>query len=255
MLSFCGCANLPGTSISELENRTVSYSSEGEGTPVVVLEAGMGVSMSTWAPIFENPGEITKVYAYNRPGYGHSSIEEAPSSARILAEQLHQNLEATDHNPPYLLAGHSAGGLYVNMFARMYPEEVAGVLLIDSSHPLQFEYFKNDQPLLYSAFVTTTALGKTSYEASILENVHAEFDQAAAFPNVPLVVLTAEKSSLLETPAMRKQWLEFQADLAGMSTGAKHQVVEGSGHFIHRDKPQVVIDEITSLVNASRKIQ
>ncbi len=223
--------------------------------PVVVLEAGMGPSMSTWAPIFESVSQVTKVYAYNRPGYGRSTIGEVPGSARILAKQLHQNLEATGHKPPYLLTGHSAGGLYVNMFARMYPEEVAGVLLIDSSHPSQFEYFRKEQPLLHSALITTSAIGKMTYEASILKNVHAEFDQITSFPDIPLVVLTAEKSSLFESQAMRKKWLEFQVDLAEMSTQAKHKVIEGSGHFIHSDKPQVVIKEIIGLINAFRKIQ
>lgn len=255
VLLLYGCASLPYESISELGDRKVSYSSKGVGSPVVILEAGMGPSMSTWAPIFEDISEITKVYAYNRPGYGRSTGGKTPSTARMLVEQLHHNLEVSGHSPPYLLVGHSAGGLYVNMFARIYPEEVAGVLLIDSSHPSQFEYFKNERPLLYSAFVATTSLGNATYEAFILKNIHKEFRNIAPFPDVPLVVLTAEKSSLFETPAMRDKWLEFQMDLSTMSTEAKHMVVKGSSHFIHRDNPNAVVAEITSLINAYKNAQ
>ena len=130
-----------------------------------------------------------------------------------------------------MLVGHSAGGLYVNVFARIYPEEVAGVVLIDSTHPLQFEYFRKDQSILYAVFVTSTATGNTRYEASILRNIHAEFASIEPFPDIPLVVLTAENSSLFETAEMRNKWLEFQQDLASMSIYATHKVIAGSGHF------------------------
>ena len=156
---------------------------------------------------------------------------------------------------PYLLVGHSAGGLYVNVFARIYPEEVAGVVLIDSTHPLQFEYFRKDQSILYAVFVTSTATGNTRYEASILRNIHAEFASIEPFPDIPLVVLTAENSSLFETAEMRNKWLEFQQDLASMSIYATHKVIAGSAHFIHKDKPQVVIAEITRIINEFKNIQ
>ena len=150
-----------------------------------------------------------------------------------------------------MLVGHSAGGLYVNVFARMYPDEVSGVVLIDSTHPSQFVYFRNEQPVLYSAFVSSTAVGKLAYEASILKHIDREFKNIEPFPNVPLTVLTAEKSSLFETPGMRRKWLEFQKDLAGMSTFGTHKIVAGSGHFIHKDKPEIVIREILRLVDSN----
>jgi pimeloyl-ACP methyl ester carboxylesterase len=209
--------------------------------------------MSTWVPIFESLTEVTRVFAYDRPGYGRSSLHQYPETARELAEQLRQNLVATGHTPPYVLAGHSAGGLYVNVFARLFPNDVAGVVLIDATHPSQFEYIKEEQPILYSTFITTTAMGKTRYEASILKNMHTEFASFGPFPDIPLVVLTAEKSSIFENEKMRKKWLEFQEDLASMSFKATHKIVAGSGHFIHKDKPNIVIKEIKRIVSTSRK--
>ncbi|MDH3376783.1 MAG: alpha/beta hydrolase [Gammaproteobacteria bacterium] len=255
ILFLAGCASLPDTSIRDIQNRKVAYAGKGEGSPIIVLESGMGPSMTTWAPIFENLSQITRVFAYNRPGYGRSTLNKVPTTARELAEQLHQNLISTGHAPPYLLVGHSAGGLYVNVFARMYPEEVVGVVLIDSTHPSQFEYFRKERPVLHTAFITTTAIGNTAYEASILKNIHTEFASIEPFPNIPLVVLTAEKSSLFETAKMRKKWVEFQEDLANMSTHSTHKVVLGSGHFIHKDNPQLVIEEITRLISGSKNIQ
>jgi pimeloyl-ACP methyl ester carboxylesterase len=246
-----GCASLSNTRVRDIEGRKVAYASKGEGSPVIVLESGMGPSMSTWAAIFENLSQLTRVFAYDRPGCRRSTQNQVPKTGRGLADQLHQNLVSTDHAPPYLLVGHSAGGLYLNIFARMYPEKVVGVVLIDSTHPFQFEYFKKDHPILYTAFVTTTAIGNTRYEASILKNIHAEFASIESFPNIPLIVLTAESSSIFVTTKMRKKWLEFQEDLANMSINATHKVIAGSGHFIYKDKPQIVVEEITRLLNPS----
>jgi hypothetical protein len=105
---------------------------------------------------------------------------------------------------------------------------------------------------LYIAFVTVTAIGTTRYEASILKNIHAEFASIEPFPNIPLVVLTSESYSIFETTKMRKKWLEFQEDLANMSIYATHKVVTGSGHFIYKDKPQYVVEEITMLFNETK---
>lgn len=249
---LAGCAGLPGVSLEGIQSRKVEIAAKGEGGPVVVLESGMGPSMSTWSPIFERLSKITRVFSYNRPGYGRSTMSGAPATAREIAEQLRQNLLATGHEPPYLLVGHSAGGIYVNLFARLYPAEVAGVVLIDSTHPSQFDYFRKERPLLYSTFTATTALGSARYEASILKSVHNEFSSIAPFPDIPLIVLTAERSSLFETPGMRKKWLEFQRDLAQMSSKSRHRVVDGSSHFIYRDKPGVVIAEISALIDGFR---
>jgi pimeloyl-ACP methyl ester carboxylesterase len=251
-LFLAGCASLPNVKVHDIQNRRVAYASKGEGTPVIVLESGYGALMSTWAPIFESLSEVTRVFAYDRPGYGHSALNQAPATARELAEQLHQNLISTGHAPPYVLVGHSGGGLYVNVFARMYPAEVAGVVLIDSSHPLQFEYYRKEQPNRYSELVTITANGKTKYEGSILKNIHTEFASIEPFPNIPIIVLTAEKIAPVE---FHEKWLEFQEDLANMSTKATHRIVTGSSHWVHKDKPQVVIEEITRLINTSENVQ
>lgn len=252
VLFMAGCASLPGMNVKDIDSRKVAYAAGGEGAPVIVLESGMGSNMSTWSSVFDSLIQITSVFAYDRPGYGHSRQHRNPASATELVRQLHQNLTTTGQTPPYLVVGHSAGGLYVNIFARMYPHETAGVVLLDSSHPRQTEYFRNQRPMLYSAFLATTAIGKTAHEADILINIHGEFEGLAPFPDVPLTVLTAERSSVFETSAMRKQWLEFQKDIAGMSSRSVHKIVEDSGHFIHKDKPQAVIDEITRFVNLAK---
>lgn len=244
-ISLAGCARSPNVKVYAFDGRRVAYIGRGEGSPVVVLESGYGVLLSTWEPIFDSLSKVTSVYAYDRPGYGRSTQEQPPTTAREVAEQLHQNLVSTGYAPPYVLVGHSVGGLYVNVFARIYPAEVAGVVLIDPSHSLQFEHLREEQQGQYSEFLTTTANGERAYEGSILRNIHAEFASIEPFPDVPLVVLTAETT----------EHVEYHEDLAGMSAQASHRVVAGSGHFIHQDQPQIVIEEIKSLLNTVQEAE
>ncbi len=220
---------------------------------MVVLETGMGPTMDTWRSIFDEVSASTRVFAYNRPGYGRSSARQAPQSAQDIAERLHRTLRQTGHPPPYVLVGHSAGGLYAAVFARTYPDEVAGVVLIDSSHPSQFDYLKAEKPVLHGMLITSASVGRRRYESKILRGLSREAENWGPFPDVPLVVLTAEKSSLFETRAMRKQWLVFQREFAAMSAQSTHIFVDGSHHFIYKDKPEVVIRAIKNVVDQAHR--
>ncbi|MEO1261745.1 MAG: alpha/beta hydrolase [Bacteroidota bacterium] len=248
-LFFCSCATLKNVTQKQVNNRKVEYVEAGNGSPTVVLETGLGPDIKTWLPIFDSLAAITHVFAYNRPGYGNSGLLHAPENVKQVAEQLHENLKATGQQAPYILMGHSAGGLYINMFARLYPDEVASVVFLDASHPEQFEYFRKHQPLLYSMLVSSTTKSKRKYELSIIKGTMSDFVDAPPFPNVPIVVLTAgKKSSPLETDRLRQKWLRFQSELAALSEESNHVVVEGSGHFIHKDKPGVVLEEIRKII-------
>jgi pimeloyl-ACP methyl ester carboxylesterase len=250
-LFFCSsCETLKNVQQTNIDGRQVEYTTAGSGSPTIVFETGMGKDINTWFSVFDSLSKHTAVFAYNRPGYGQSNLRNAPRNVREIAEQLHQNLKSTRQKPPYLLVGHSAGGLYVNMFARLFPEEVAGVVFLDASHPDQFEYFRKHQIVLYNILITSARKGKRRYEESIVKNTQSDFKDAPAFPDVPVLVLTAgKKSSPLETEKLRNKWLEFQADLAALSTKSKQIIVEGSGHFVHKDKPNIVIQEIIRLIN------
>lgn len=110
----------------------------GEGGPTVILESGVGGNTLLWGYIQPIIAETTRVCAYDRAGYGWS---EASSSARTtpnMAEELHILLTQVGIQPPYILAGHSYGGIIVRTYAALYPDEVAGLVFIDATHPNQF---------------------------------------------------------------------------------------------------------------------
>ena len=222
---------LPGTGLISIEDRQVNYASVGEGSPVVVFESGMGQPMTTWLPVFEEVGEITKVFAYNRPSYEISSEVPSIHSTQEIAELLQQNLYETGNMPPYIFVGHSFGGILANAFARIYPEDVIGIVFVDASHPRQL--------IALEATGVEHPTSELDYENEILFNMHDEFESLDAFPDIPLFVLTAEGS--VNESAL---WFELQQELASLSSDSIHEVVNETGHFIHNDNPEKVIDAI-----------
>ena len=109
----------------------------GQGKPTVVLEAAQGDCSLDWRGVQAAAAEFTRVCAYDRPGLGWSSPGATALTADQMAENLRQALETAGESGPYVLVGHSIGGVYVRVFAQKYPEDVAGLVLVDSAHENQ----------------------------------------------------------------------------------------------------------------------
>jgi pimeloyl-ACP methyl ester carboxylesterase len=122
----------------------------GEGSPTVILEAGGSSPGMVWYLVQERVSEFTRVCSYDRPGFGWSEPAPGPLSSEQVADLLHQLLTTADVPGPYILVGHSVGGVYARSYVQQYPSEVAGMVLVDSSHEsqkLRFppEYLKFDE--------------------------------------------------------------------------------------------------------------
>jgi len=111
----------------------------GEGSPTVVVDAGNGDFSLGWFDIQPEVAKSTRICTYDRAGYGWSDASPKPRTAKVMAEELHTLLVNAGIKPPYVLVGHSLGGHNVHMFADQYPDEVAGIVLVDSAHPQQFQ--------------------------------------------------------------------------------------------------------------------
>ncbi|NTU55284.1 MAG: alpha/beta hydrolase [Anaerolineales bacterium] len=108
----------------------------GSGSPTVVIDAGNGSFSIEWMPIQEELSQTTRVCVYDRAGYGWSEAGPQPRDGMQVVSELHDLLRSADESGPYLLVGHSLGGVHVRLFAAQYPDEVAGLILIDTAYPL-----------------------------------------------------------------------------------------------------------------------
>ena len=169
-----GCAAvaaLKGDESLQADGRTYSFQRSGSGPVTVVFESGLGDGMDKWSKVAERVSPLATVLSYDRAGYGASSATSDRRSAIEIVADLRAVLHATGLTPPYVLVGHSLGGLYMQYFARQYPQEVAGLVLVESSHWDQQARMTQDAP------GSMNAVKVLSF--AMAPNVRAEFEDSA----------------------------------------------------------------------------
>jgi pimeloyl-ACP methyl ester carboxylesterase len=107
----------------------------GTGSPTVVIDTGVGDWSTTWVGIQARVAAITRICIYDRAGYGWSEVGPQPRTSQQFVKELHVLLERADISGPYIMVGHSLGGLTARLFAYDYPLEVVGVVFVDSLNP------------------------------------------------------------------------------------------------------------------------
>ena len=122
-----------------VNGRQMHISCSGAGKFTVIIEAGAGADSLSWQGIQNHLNSFTRVCTYDRAGHGWSQPRSGRQDAEEIARELHALLGQAGVHPPLVLMGHSAGGLFVREYAREFPSEIAGVVLIDSSSPQQID--------------------------------------------------------------------------------------------------------------------
>ena len=242
----------------------------GQGKPAVILEAGAGEDSTTWEDIVPFVAQFSQVMAYDRAGLGRSTGPSSSRTALHLVADLHGLLQASQFEGPYLLVGHSLGALVCRLYTQQYRREVAGLVLLDGPHPEQGERFTTAlteagwQEHELARPILTMASGVTPEqhpEGLDFATSLAQVDQAQTFDDLPLVVISAGKSQAEVMPELPVQaalafdwtWDKMQGELTKLSTRGVHLRAKRSGHYIHYDEPELVIETIHQTVRAIRQ--
>lgn len=251
---------IPEKRLATLDSGAVEYATTGNAKPMIVFISGGGpAEMNTWGEVYREARNISSVFAYNRYGDGKSARTDVPQTGKRVVATLRAALRAAGSAPPYVLVGHSLGGLYANLYARLHPAEVAGVVLVDSSHPDQGELNRGAYQGWFMRGVNGVLLGtyslinptKYSEFTSFAETV-AEYRAAGPFPDVPLIVISAGQRAPISPEGV--QFIErLQQNLVGLSPQGRRIIAEGSGHRVPIDRPDVVVEAIRDVVEAARR--
>ena len=214
-----------------------------------MFEAGLGDGKEAWKSVFAEVGKSTTVFAYDRGGHGTSTARSTDRSAKQIVAELRSLLQAAHVDPPFVLVGHSIGGLYVNLFARTYPMEIAGVVFVDARHEDFSERCKAARARMCGppVFLMRLIGGGTLEEYKSAPASMQQVRDAGAFPPVPITVLTGTRRPL-EGAAFTAAWLETHEEMSGMVTDGKHLICEHCGHDVHKDDPGQVIDAIRDVI-------
>lgn len=146
--SFASTYPAPGV-VRSVGDHDLHIACRGHGRPTVVLISGLGEFSASWARIRDGVSPTTRVCAYDRAGQGWSDDVAHPQDGIAAAEDLHVLLATAGETGPFVLVGHSIGGPYSMTYADRYPDEVAGMVLLDSTSPHQFDAIPN-YPVQYA---------------------------------------------------------------------------------------------------------
>jgi hypothetical protein len=210
----------------------LNFECQGEGSPTVILESGWGADYSYWSSVMQNVSEITRVCAVSR------RVELGIGAAQQHVDELHQFLGLVGIEAPYVLVGHSYGGLTSRIFADEYPDEVVGMVLVDSAVEGQVERFievmDNETITDYMAIPVDESAAFPYFETSSERAAEIE-----SLGDIPLIVLTAEHFADVSSDpiaieietTLRPVWInELQAGLVSLSTQGTQIVVPNTTH-------------------------
>ena len=256
----------------------------GRGSPTVVFESGLGGTSLDWNRVQPEVSRFTRACSYDRAGYGWSERGPEPRHADRIATELETLLLHAGVPPPYLLVGHSFGGLAIRLFAaRNERRAVAGLVLVDATHEHQFQRMESAglrvpmaptgrrfvianhglvpsalpdelKPLAQRLALARKAIRTLHGELGSLRHSARQVDSIRRAPDVPVIVLarSPRRDADRHHERLDEAWLDLQRELADTMENGSFQMVPGSGHYIHLERPERVVGAVWTIVDAYR---
>jgi|SRR5690349_8202131 pimeloyl-ACP methyl ester carboxylesterase len=241
---------------------------EGTGRPAVVFEAGLGDSLDTWSPILPTIARSATVIAYSRAGFGRSDVSPAGRSARQEVKELHELLARLHLAKPYVLVGRSYGSILVRLYTSLYPNDVAGLVivegtheqqvrrwgLIDSSYPGAFRRY-------YDSVLKTMPDGPEASEMRETVRIQGTggVEGLAPLPDIPIAVITSMKADpkaeyVNGRPEGHVVWRALHDEWFQRSSNGLHIETTHSGHDTQHEEPHLVIQAIQFVLDRVRAL-
>lgn len=266
-----GPAGWDDASLIDVGGHRLAFRQAGEAAPVVALEMGLGTSGSSYDAIAQRVASFARVVWYDHAGVGCSEPAPKPRTIADLAADLHTLLHAVQIPPPYALVGHSLGGLTVRYYQRQYPTDVAALVLIDSAHEEQRERLlatlppeSPDEAAALAQYRQALAVSWADPQANDegIDNLanSALMRHDHDLGDLPLVVISRGQAQAPigwspELQTQREQvWRQMQRELAALSSRSVHLIAERSGHLVHKEQPDIIVEGIRQAVSLVRNL-
>lgn len=290
-------AGIPGK-LYDVNGTPMHLYCTGQGSPVIVLETGLGDDFTIWAKVQPALSKITRVCSYDRAGWGWSPRRAGPRDADTISAELHQLLAAAGVQTPFVLMGHSIAGLYLRSYAMHYPAQLAGLVLIDAATPLQNDRLpqslitiqdaqRRDLPYQEALMAlgwyrvqglctdvppgmesagawiradscVPSQMGAMAAELDALRTSGNETIHAGPFGQLPILIFSRDPDvvpSNWPAPVAKANavvWTQMQEESKALSTNSRRIIAKRSDHYVHIDRPELVIDDVTKFVGDIR---
>lgn len=246
--------SMPNLRKASINGKTLEYTVSGAGSPTIVLVNGSGGPVEGWYKVYPVLETLGTVFAYNRFGIGGSDKPSEPQTGSVVIATLRELLAYVGLQPPYILVGHSLGGLYVNLFARKFPDEVIGVVLLDATAPEDVRLLSKET----SAFqrlaqtILNAIIAKDEYDETMhLDQTVSLIEDAGSFPDIQLIVVSGGNPSWLTPQKVCEIRARNQATLTALSSSGRQVIAAHSGHFPQFTEPAVVIQAVRDIIEIS----
>lgn len=253
MAALAGCANTASNnSATQANHSPITYHYERGAThsqsPTVVFQSGLGDDHTVWRAVLQHLSKQVSSFSYDRPGYGASTATSMARDPCHIAQEQHALLKRVGVKPPYILVGHSLGGLYEYTYAQLYPEEVAGLILLDPTHPQHWQRIQTELPhiatLLSTAMMLMGATARQEFkeQQNCLNQLKPELAS-----QIPVRLLLSSQRQALEQGGFEQLIKQLSLDWQRMTHAPQIQN-SPSGHYIQKEQPALVVDAIHELL-------
>jgi pimeloyl-ACP methyl ester carboxylesterase len=270
-------ATLPGVSMIQVNGRamrarTANLENRKPGQPIIVLESGSVQQLENWNSIFDQVAHLGPVVAYDRPGIGRSEFDGQPQTLEHVVQTLHALLSQLKAAPPYVLVGHSYGGLLIMTFTNRYPSEVAGLAYLDAPDPsmslADLDAISPDMRRIFLSELDTFPPDLPVGMKAEIDNLRGLLaDDMAGLHGVKPpkgiptgVLISAGKYAWTEKPpaaeissGMIRLQIRHEQEWALSSPNSFAIIANHMSHFVHRDDPALVVQVIQRVLGAASK--
>ena len=255
----------PHTGLFEVDGRQLFLSCVGHGEPTVVLVGGL---TSDWTDVQRPVSDTTRVCSYDKPNVLGSRSEHAPTprDAAGMADELAALLDTAAVPDPYVVVGHSNGGMVAQLFAATHPDQIAGIVLVDSATEDQdlraAELVRSQLPpdeaeamIAAMTAMPPRLIDPEQFDHTISRDQLRASRTTAPLPTVPMTVLVHGLPLDNIPPQLAELyepiWQDMQRQLAAIVPDSTYQIVAGTSHDIHHERPDIVADTIIDIVAAA----
>ncbi|WP_439883448.1 alpha/beta fold hydrolase [Pontibacter sp. MBLB2868] len=263
LLANMAFAQAQQTQMISVGDHSLEMIQAGAGDYTIIFESGFGSDYKVWGNVASEVMSTNQVLLYSRAGTGKSEPNPRPQTLAAAVQDLSTLIEQANLKPPFILVGHSYGAFIIRAYAAAHPEQVKGLVFVDPAHEKMLQELKKVNPMkaakdveLQNGFVPDRFKQENELINHIFEA--GTLPAVGKLPQVPAVVLTsvqqrANPELFLHEPEGVAVWRNLHAAFFSQFTSGAHVVTAASGHNIHREEPELVIQAINQVVQAAKK--